>query len=650
MIIPLGHEQTSVRRLPWVTFSIIVACTVTFILMAPGEHEQQMLGFLRLHQALGYFTQHPYLEIDERFLQIFAIELGDEKAVAFAEHMRRDGPRAPSDPERLQWEQRRFDTILDAYHRGLQESLLYRFGLVPVRLEAADLVTYQFLHTGWFHLLLNLLMLWVVAPFVEDVWGRPLFVAFYLAAGAVAGLMYAVRYPALEVPLVGASGAIAGVMGAFLVRYFRSQVRFLLWLGVPVGPFQAPAWVILPGWFGIQLLSAQAMDAVLRRSGGGGVGFWAHVWGFAFGVVFAAVMAHFRIEDRFIHQAIEDKVTLLENPAVDRAVAKARTGDVEGALEALQHEVAKQPDNVDAAMALWNLAVAHGETARAVEPMVRAILGALRSDDSGFVVSHWEEVLVHVPEVEIDPLAAVRIAEILDQEQRVVSAVETLELARQRASSSTPAAVLLRMARLGLLLEAPSIEAMVRAALEHPETPADARPELEVAMWGLARGGRVRGAAGPPADRPPATDPAAATSRTAVLEVTEAVPLALDGHLLRVDCSGHSRELDLREVQAVAVGVVARPGSKPIGVLDLLLDQPGAAGGARSLRVTSDGFDPRTMVGGEELWAAFRLFAVKILDASVAVPLPDWDAARGQPFRSYPSLGAYQRQVLGIEL
>jgi hypothetical protein len=439
-------------------------------------------------------------------------------------------------------------------------------------------------------------------------------------------------------------------MGAFLVRYFRSQVRFLLWLGVPVGPFQAPAWVILPVWFGIQLLSAQAMDAVLRRSGGGGVGFWAHVWGFAFGVIFASVMAHFRIEERFIHQAIEDKVTVLENPDVDRAVAKARMGDVEGAFEALQREVVKQPDNIDAAMALWNLAVAHGQTAQAVGPMVRAILGALRSGDPGFVVSHWEEVLVHVPDVEIDPLSAVRIAEILDEEQRVVSAVETLELARQRVSPSTPAAVLLRMTRLGLLLEAPSAEPMVRAALEHPEIPADARPELEVALWGLARRGCGGGAAGATAIRASAAEASAHGSQTAVFEVTEAVPLTLAGHLLRVDCSGHSRELDLREVQAVAVGVVARPGAKPVGILDLLLDMPGAARGVRALRVTSDGFDPRAMVGGEDLWSAFRLLAVKILDASVAVPLPDWDAARGQPFRSYPNLGAYQRQVLGIEL
>ena len=67
MLIPLGHEQTSVRRLPWVTFGIMALCVVVFILMAPDEHRNQMESFLSLHQALGYYTQHPYLEMGDRF-------------------------------------------------------------------------------------------------------------------------------------------------------------------------------------------------------------------------------------------------------------------------------------------------------------------------------------------------------------------------------------------------------------------------------------------------------------------------------------------------------------------------------------------------------------------------------------------------------
>jgi membrane associated rhomboid family serine protease len=648
MIIPLGHEQTSVRRLPWVTFAIMAICVVVFVLMAPGEHHNQMESFFRLHQALGYFTQHPYLEIDPRFQRIFASDFGVEEAEALTEYMRQVGPQPPEDPDVLDREQRRFNTMVDGYHRCLQRSMLSRFGLVPAELKAANLFTYPFLHSGWLHLLFNLLMLFVVAPFVEDVWGRPLFTGFYLAAGAVAGVMFAVRYPELELPLVGASGAVAGVMGAFLVRYLRSRIRFVLWIAVPIGPLQAPAWVLFPMWFAIQLASAHFMDAGLPEGATGGVAFWAHVWGFAFGVVFAWAMAHFRIEERYLHPAIESKVTMLDNVAVETALARAGKGDLDWALASLEREIAADPDNVDAAMALWNLAVTRGQAHRGVEPILRAITGAVRTGDQGFVISHWEEVLIHDPEAEVDPLLAVRIAEILDDAQRVMSAVETLELALRRTDDSTPGAVLLRMARLGLAIEVPSAEAMVRAALANPEVPGDARPELEVALWGIDKRRLVPSTATVTDERvrpelPPGAD------KMAGIQVTTVVPFAIKGHELTVDCSGHFQSIDLRSVQAVAAALLARHGRKPVALIDLLFEQPGQCNGKLpATRIFSDSFDPRTMVGGEDRMVSFWTFVTRVIDTSSAIPMPSQEAARGRPPQSFPSLEHYQRKVLGV--
>ncbi len=115
MIIPIGHEKTSVRRLPWVTFSIIAVCVVVFILGLPGELRQQVEVSIRLHHALGYFTQHPYLGMSPRFLEVFQTELGEEQAAAFAEYMRQAGLTPPEDERRLAWEQERFDRIIAAY-------------------------------------------------------------------------------------------------------------------------------------------------------------------------------------------------------------------------------------------------------------------------------------------------------------------------------------------------------------------------------------------------------------------------------------------------------------------------------------------------------------------------------------------------------
>jgi membrane associated rhomboid family serine protease len=653
MLIPLGHEQTSVRRLPWVTFTVMGLCLVIFILMAPTEHRNEMESFLKLQQALGYYTQHPYLEMVPRFRSIFVNELGEDQAVMFAEHMRLAGPEAPTDRAQLEAEQDRFNSVVDAYFSVIDGSLLSRFGLVPASFKTSHLVTYQFLHVGWLHLVFNLLMLFVVGPFVEDVWGRPIFAAFYLAAGAAAGLMFAIRYPDLQMPLVGASGAIAGVMGAFLVRYVRSKIRFVVWLGVPVGPFSAPAWVIFPMWFAIQIFSAQSLERQLPE--GGGVAFWAHVWGFVFGVVFAAAMAQLRVEQRYLDKAIESKVTMLDNTAVDQAIGQARAGDLDGGVKALETELKKHPDNVDAVIALWNLCSTSGDAARAGPAMAKVIENAVRSGDNELILAHWDDILVHHPEIAIDPLLAVRLAEILDGEQRVVSAVETLELGHSRIGESTPMPVLLRMAKLALMIEAPSAGSIVQAALNHPELPPSARPELEVALWGLARQASdreiaLRGAA--ETDEPVVADerPADETPEGSfALYVTEAVPMDLSNNLLTVDVAGILQEIDLHSLQAVGVGVVARENGKSVALMDLLLDPPGMAKkSVRTFRVFSDRFDPRAFFSSGDALTAFRSMLAYVLDVSLASPLPDWESARGQPFKSFRSIAEYERSVLGI--
>ncbi len=647
MLIPLGHEQTSVRRLPWVTFTIMALCVVIFILMAPDEHRSEMDSFLRLQQSLGYFTQHPYLKMEPRFRSIFVNELGEDQAVVFTEHMRRAGPAKPEDPAQLQYEQERFDTIVAGYFESIDSSLLSRFGLVPASFEASHLVSYQFLHAGWLHLIFNLLMLFVVGPFVEDVWGRPLYAAFYLAAGAAAGAMFAVRYPDLQMPLVGASGAIAGVMGAFLVRYLKSKIRFLVWLGVPIGPFAAPAWIIFPMWFAIQLFSAQSLEQHLPE--GGGVAFWAHVWGFLFGVVFAAVMAQLKVEQRYLHRAIESKVTVLDNAVVDQAVGQARAGDLHGAVAALEAELAGHPENVDAAIALWNMCTANGDASRAGPAMAKVIENAVRGGDTQLIITHWDDILVNHPDIAIEPLLAVRLAEILDGEQRVVSAVETLELGHSRTSEKTPMPVLLRMAKLALLLEAPNAGGIVQTALNHHELPADARPELEVALWGLARQASDREMARQASIGKSEEPLAAIEGGDRSLYVTDSVPMSLDGHTLTVDVAGILQQIDLHTLQAVAVGIVAREQAKSVAVMDLLLDPPGAGSDlVRSFRIFGDTFDPRAFFPGDDQLTAFRAMAVHVLDVSLASPLPDWETARGQPFRAFQSLADYERKVLGV--
>ncbi|MXY69606.1 MAG: rhomboid family intramembrane serine protease [Acidobacteriia bacterium] len=181
-----------------------------------------------------------------------------------------------------------------------QTAFLASFAAVPANVGAAvlgqespvaglmPLVTSMFLHGGFMHLLGNMWFLWIFGDNVEDELGHAKFLLFYLACGVLATLAHFAAEPSSTVPLVGASGAIAGVMGAYLMRFPRSRVIVLLPLIVIWTTVQLPAFVMLLYWFAIQVLNGTA------ASGGAGVAWWAHVGGFVIGAGLALYLTRGR--------------------------------------------------------------------------------------------------------------------------------------------------------------------------------------------------------------------------------------------------------------------------------------------------------------------------------------------------------------------
>ena len=140
-------------------------------------------------------------------------------------------------------------------------------------------VTSMFLHGGWLHLFGNMMFLWVFGDNVEDSMGHVRFAAFYLFCGAVAALTQAFLNTHSEIPMVGASGAISGVLGAYLLLHPRATVRVLIFIGIIFWVAHVPAMLVLGFWFIAQLVSAAAAPANVP-----GVAFWAHVGGFVAGM------------------------------------------------------------------------------------------------------------------------------------------------------------------------------------------------------------------------------------------------------------------------------------------------------------------------------------------------------------------------------
>jgi membrane associated rhomboid family serine protease len=145
----------------------------------------------------------------------------------------------------------------------------------------------MFLHGGWMHLLGNALFLWVFGNNVEDVVGRRRFLAFYIICGLAAAVAHVAVDPASPIPTVGASGAISGVMGAYLVLFPKIRVRMLFIFVVVIRVIPLPAWLVLIYWFALQLLSG--LPELMSKSPelSGGVAVWAHVGGFVAGVLLA---------------------------------------------------------------------------------------------------------------------------------------------------------------------------------------------------------------------------------------------------------------------------------------------------------------------------------------------------------------------------
>ena len=157
------------------------------------------------------------------------------------------------------------------------------YGVVPGDFEASTLLTSMFLHGSWLHVIGNMWYLWIFGDNVEDRVGHGGFIVFYLLCGFVAALGQTVMDPESPLPMVGASGAVAGVMGAYFVLYPRSRVLMLIPLVIRWDIVEVPAAMLLGFWFLMQLFSAGAI-AVTASTGGGGVAFLAHLAGFVAGM------------------------------------------------------------------------------------------------------------------------------------------------------------------------------------------------------------------------------------------------------------------------------------------------------------------------------------------------------------------------------
>ncbi len=169
------------------------------------------------------------------------------------------------------------------------DSFILAHGIVPDRLHYSAILTSMFIHGGWLHIAGNMWFLWIFGRGVEDLLGHAKYLFLYLACGVAAALLYIVLNSNSTVPTIGASGAIAGVMGAYLIKFPRAHIVTLVFIVIFITTLDIPAAFLLLYWFAIQFFSGVG---TVGNAGGsnGGVAWFAHVGGFLAGMALIALM------------------------------------------------------------------------------------------------------------------------------------------------------------------------------------------------------------------------------------------------------------------------------------------------------------------------------------------------------------------------
>ena len=414
--IPIGNENSTVRRLPWITFGIMALNVLIYYVTLPGNVGQQREVFkegARLEECLkqeprlfadegirkklfqiGVFSKHEMEEIERQVKITFQDESYVTSWLASAE-----GVKAREE----------FEKIFTSLTKALEASLWYKYGFAPNgKWKAHQLITSAFLHADTMHLFGNMIFFFAVAFSLEDLWGRSTFTVFYLLGAAIS------CFPGIvspgHVPGIGASGAISATMGAFLVRLPRAKIKLLFFLF----PFSViyflvrkkglviklPGYIYLIAYFVAQLL----LWGIDKMSGEtSNVGYSVHMAGFAYGAVFAAVMKGMKAEELYINPKIEAKVSFAAPEAVSQALESLDRGEAALAERKLKGHLVTNPDDVEAIMALIQVYQQTLNYDQLNAAYGRLIRHHLASNDLEAALYSYDNLLSAFPDNKVEP-------------------------------------------------------------------------------------------------------------------------------------------------------------------------------------------------------------------------------------------------------
>lgn len=375
-----------------------------------------------------------------------SIMMDREKYEEFTEKMRA-GELIDKDSEKYETWMR-----LDREYRKRYSGTIYHLlGFIPAKsYRVHTIFTSVFVHGGVLHFLGNMWFLWLLGYNIEDVWGRRNFLLFFLGAGVVATFLHGLVNWGSNVPAIGASGAIAGVMGAFMIRNHRTKIKcFYMFFPHPamMGTFLLPAWAVLGLYFVMDLL-----HGLMSFGNATGTAYWAHVGGFLAGIGTAAAFKMKGIEEKYITPKLEEKIEAVKiTPLMELAFKERDKGNFEKAVKVLEELVSQQAENVDAYREMGNIHVTINNHEQAGDAFARVIQIFLKRGEDEAALSTYYEMKMRGMPLPLSPHDLYALAGALYRKERIDESLQMYQQLIKEAPDSeiAPKAVL----RCGKLLE-----------------------------------------------------------------------------------------------------------------------------------------------------------------------------------------------------
>jgi len=696
-----------VNRQPWATYGLLMLCAIGWVYANNLERDVHGAADAAVETAAAYWSEHPYLEPAEIIVDKLTAEAVARRR---AEHEReRARSRAVRIPRTLRNDyQQKLDQLTAQALAPLSQLPRYRMGVRASKPDGASYLTHIFLHGSWLHLIGNGILLLALGFAIERVWGSLLFGVFALLSSLAAAIAFRIGNPELNASLIGTSGLLAGLLGAFTLRFGSRWTEAGYW-AVMIGGL---CWLTLParfGWDGSLVAGPAAGGAPTLDPN---AVYWAIAGGLACGVVLAAMMRFAKIEATFFHSDTASNRKPSLEPDLEAALAARAEGRWDDAFESIASLLREKPDYRAALLAMWDVALDMGRTADASSAMLRVIREEVRRNAPA-AVDHWLDLASRGLHADAEPALLIHIALMLHEADHRIEALGALERALEISAASESSELAASVARASRSLDRGLAEAAAWRALGAADLAFPDRQNLERLLEDLYRerpplGSDAGGGESVPAavhgavaveqlaSDSRARDPllrsddsefgddkeldrdasfAAASSghdvgnaeeqiaavrpapidleiQSRELRVVRAQPIELleDGIVVAVEGSG-KRKVAFGRVDAIAVAAVEGLSERFVIVIDLVLNWSGETSEPlKVIRLRGDQFDPRQFAT-ETLSAldAMRFLTTELLARTDAVALPDARSVKGSPFASFADLTEYQRTVLSIE-